>query len=115
MNSCKYIYLYTFSCGAFDSPGMQLSAAVVVFAASLPHAVVWHPVGSLHTEHQVLDEGNLHTENTHQTQKGTGGFEQMQHRHLQTHTQHTYTYRHTCRYYSLILICFYTETQSHST
>ncbi len=49
---------------------MQLSAAVVVFAASLPHAVVRHPVGSFHTEHQVLNEGNLHTENTHQTHKG---------------------------------------------
>lgn len=54
---------------------MQLSAAVVVFAASLPHAEVRHPVGSLHTEHQVLDEGNLHTENTHQTQEGMGFWE----------------------------------------
>lgn len=48
---------------------MQLSAAVVVFAASLPHAVVWDPVGSFHTEHQVLDEGNLRTDNTLHTQE----------------------------------------------
>lgn len=48
---------------------MQLSAAVVVFAASLPHAVVGDPVGSFHTEHQVLDEGNLRTENTLHTQE----------------------------------------------
>lgn len=48
---------------------MQLSASVVVFAASLPHAVVRDSVGSLHTEHQVLDEGNLHTEHTLQTQQ----------------------------------------------
>lgn len=41
---------------------MQLGAAVVVFAASLPHAVVRHPVGSLHTVDQVLDEGDLHKE-----------------------------------------------------
>lgn len=46
-----------------DWPGMQLCAAVVVFAASLPHAVVGHPVGSLHTEHQILDEGNLRGKN----------------------------------------------------
>lgn len=38
---------------------MQLCAAVVVLAASLPHAEVGHPVGSLHAEHQVLDEGHL--------------------------------------------------------
>lgn len=38
---------------------MQLCAAIVVFAASLPHAKVRNPVGPLHTEHQVLDEGNL--------------------------------------------------------
>lgn len=48
---------------------MQLSAAVVVFAASLPHAIVGDPVGSFHTEHQVLDEGNLRTENTLHTQE----------------------------------------------
>ena len=41
---------------------MQLSAAVIVFAASFPHAEVWHSVGSLHTEDQVLDEGNLQEE-----------------------------------------------------
>lgn len=52
---------------SIDWPGMQLSAAIVVFAASLPHAIVRNPVGPLHTEHQVLDEGNLHTENTHYT------------------------------------------------
>ena len=35
---------------------MQLSAAIVVLAATLPHAVVWRPVGALHVEHQVLNE-----------------------------------------------------------
>lgn len=48
---------------------MQLSAAVVVFAASLPHAVVWDPVGSFHAENQVLDEGNLRIANTLHTQE----------------------------------------------
>lgn len=52
---------------AFDWPGMQLSATVVVFAASLPHAVVRNPVGSFYAEYQVLNEGNLYTENTHHT------------------------------------------------
>lgn len=41
---------------------MQLRAAVVVFAAPLPHAVVRYPVGPFHTVHQVLDEGHLHTQ-----------------------------------------------------
>lgn len=68
---------------------MQLCATVVVFAASLPHAVVRHPVGSFHTEHQVLDEGNLHTENTHQTQEGMGQWEWMQ------TPAHTYTVSYT--------------------
>lgn len=49
-------------CGDSDRPGMQLCAAIVVFAASLPHAIVGHSVGSFHTEHQVLDEGHLHKE-----------------------------------------------------
>lgn len=48
---------------------MQLSAAIVVFAASLPHAVVRHPVGSFHTEHQVLDKGDLHMENTQESRE----------------------------------------------
>ncbi len=69
---------------------MQLSAAVVVFAASLPHAIVRHPVGSFHTEHQVLDEGHLHTENTHQTQTGMEQWEWMQYKQLQ---RASYTYR----------------------
>lgn len=56
---------------------MQLGAAVVVFAASLPHAIVRHPVGSFHTEHQVLDEGNLHTENT-AIKQGMGDWEWME-------------------------------------
>lgn len=43
---------------------MKLSAAIVVFAASLPHAEVGNSVGSLHAEYQVLDEGNLFKENT---------------------------------------------------
>ena len=38
---------------------MQLSAAIVVLAATLPHAVVWSPVGALHVEHQVLNEVDL--------------------------------------------------------
>ena len=38
---------------------MQLSAAVVVLAAALPHAIVWRPVGALHVEHQVLNEVDL--------------------------------------------------------
>lgn len=41
---------------------MQLGAAVVVFAASLPHAIVRHPVGSFHAVDQVLDKGHLHKE-----------------------------------------------------
>lgn len=50
---------------------MQLGAAVVVFAASLPHAIVGHPVGSFHAEHQVLDEGNLQeTAEWHLTRAG---------------------------------------------
>lgn len=53
---------------------MQLSAAIVVFAASLPHAIVRDPVGSFHTEHQVLDEGNLHTANTHIKQRKAWDF-----------------------------------------
>lgn len=42
---------------------MQLSAPVVVFAAPLPHAVIRNPVGSFYAEYQVLNEGNLYTEN----------------------------------------------------
>lgn len=57
-----WTYSFFFCCFSFDSPGMQLCAAVIVFASSFPHAVVRHPVGSLHAEHQVLDEGNLHTD-----------------------------------------------------
>lgn len=67
---------------------MQLSAAVVVFAASLPHAIVRDPVGSFHTEHQVLDEGNLHTGNTHHTQEGMAHWEWTQFIHMHTHTQY---------------------------
>lgn len=40
-------------------PGMQLRAAVVVLAASLPDPEVRHPVNSLYTEHQVLDKRDL--------------------------------------------------------
>ena len=50
---------------------MQLGAAIVVFAASLPHAKVRHPVGSFHTEHQVLDEGDLHMEDTQEGRQYT--------------------------------------------
>lgn len=44
---------------------MQFSAAIIVLAASLPHAKVRYPICSFHTENQVLDEGNLHVENKH--------------------------------------------------
>lgn len=44
---------------------MQLSAAIIVLAASLPHAKVGYPICSFHAENQVLDEGNLHVENKH--------------------------------------------------
>lgn len=96
-----YIHFCTLPvCWVSDSPGMQLSAAVVVFAASLPNAVVRYPVGSLHTEHQVLDEGNLHTENTHQTQTVMG------HR----NGCNTDTDFQSCRYWT----CFQTQhTVSH--
>lgn len=70
---------------ATDSPGMQLSAAIVVFAASLPHAIVRNPVGPLHTEHQVLDEGNLQTENKHYT-LGSDASQTTAYTHIQMHT-----------------------------
>ena len=82
-------------CWAIDRPGMQLSAAIVVFAASFPHAVVRNPVGPLHTEHQVLDEGNLHTENTNQTQEGNKDY-------LHTNIQHL---RHTQLLLQLDITC----------
>lgn len=38
---------------------MQLGAAVVIFAASFPDSEVRHPVNSLYTKHQVLNERDL--------------------------------------------------------
>lgn len=57
---------------------MQLRAAIVVFAASLPHAVVRHPVGSLHAEHQILDEGDLRRKQTSNKSNASGHKELMQ-------------------------------------
>lgn len=53
---------------------MQLCAAVVVFAATLPHAIVGHPVGSLHTEHQILDEGNLQGKKNNKSKTSKTGY-----------------------------------------
>jgi len=39
-----------------EQPGVQLAGAVVVLAASLPHAKVRRTIRSLHVEHEVLHE-----------------------------------------------------------